>query len=257
MADCERYMGWSGIRDAMYQFGMGILAVTATGGTIFRQGPGGLYPGEVPCASFRDDTLVVMADGTRKKIRDVEVGDYVLATDPVTGKTSFRVVTATMVHDDDDLLDLVVRTGHGLETIHTTDHHRIWDVTRQAWSLAIDLRVGDELLTVGEGHVLVDQLVRVTGHSPMLDLTIDTDHTFYVDGGHGEILVHNSNCFEGVIPSKVVNSNMAHAEQRAVGRAGFADVQSARSALRVLDLRSRPMAFLSGLQMATQYSRLY
>jgi RHS repeat-associated protein len=149
---------------------------------------------EKPCASFRADTSVVMADGSRKKISDVKVGDWVLATDPVTGKTSFRVVTATMVHDDNDLLDLVVRTDHGDETIHTTDHHRAWDETRRAWSLAIDLSVGDQLRSANDKAMFVERLVRISGHSPMLDLTIDTDHTFYVDGGLGGILVHNIEC---------------------------------------------------------------
>jgi RHS repeat-associated protein len=209
MSDCERYMGASGMRDGMYALGMGILAVTATGGSVFRSGRGGLYPGEVPCASFRADTLVVMADGTRKRIGDVEVGDWVLATDPVTGKTSFRVVTATMVHDDDDLLDLVVRTDHGLATIHTTDHHRIWDVTRRSWSLAADLSVGDELQTAAGGRSFVEQLIRVPGHSPMLDLTIDIDHTFYVDGGLGTILVHNANCVSDVL-SELPKGDQAH-----------------------------------------------
>jgi len=38
-----------------------------------------------------------MADGTRKKIEDVKVGDLVLATDPTTGKTEKRKVTALIV----------------------------------------------------------------------------------------------------------------------------------------------------------------
>jgi Pretoxin HINT domain len=135
-----------------------------------------------------------MADGSRKKISDVKIGDWVLATEPVTGRTSFRVVTATMVHDDNDLLDVVVRTERGDEVIHTTDHHRVWDETRRAWSLAIDLSVGDQLRSANDKAMFVERLVRISGHSPMLDLTIDTDHTFYVDGGLGEIFVHNIEC---------------------------------------------------------------
>jgi hypothetical protein len=153
----------------------------------------------------------VMADATRKKIGDIKVGDYVLATDPVTGRTSFRVVTETMVHDDNDLLDLVVRTDDGLETIHTTDHHRIWDATRQAWSLAIDLGIGDELRTVGDDRAFVEQLVRIPGHSPMLDLTVDIDHTFYVDGGTGAFPVHNQNCAGVSFTEKQLQKKYKHA----------------------------------------------
>lgn len=44
--------------------------------------------------SFTGDTPVLMADGTRKPIKDVEVGDTILATDPETGDTGPRKVTA-------------------------------------------------------------------------------------------------------------------------------------------------------------------
>ncbi len=41
--------------------------------------------------SFTGDTLVLMADGTRKPIKDVKLGDKVMATDPITvNRTGFR-----------------------------------------------------------------------------------------------------------------------------------------------------------------------
>ena len=93
-----------------------------------------------------DGGVVCLANGTTKPIRDVHVGDSVLATDPATGKTTARTVTATMAHDDNDLLDLTIRDGDGHEgVLKTTDHHRVWDVTRNAWVLAADLAVGDQL----------------------------------------------------------------------------------------------------------------
>jgi RHS repeat-associated protein len=155
--------------------------------------PGGekMSPGCLP-ASFREDTPVVMADRTRKKIADVKVGDQVLATDPLTGKTTFRTVTATLTHDDNDLLDLVVKTDTGTETIHTTDHHRIWNETKHSWVLAIDLKSGNELRSENGQHAYVSRLIHIPGHRSMLDLTVEIDHTFYVDLGTGAILVHNA-----------------------------------------------------------------
>ncbi|MEU2156246.1 RHS repeat-associated core domain-containing protein [Streptomyces sp. NPDC019396] len=44
--------------------------------------------------SFTADTPVLMADGTRKDIKDVKIGDQILATDPETGQTGPRKVTA-------------------------------------------------------------------------------------------------------------------------------------------------------------------
>ena len=40
-----------------------------------------------------------------------------------------------------------VLTDHGVETIHTTDHHRFWNDTTKAWVEAKDLRRGERLLT--------------------------------------------------------------------------------------------------------------
>ena len=46
--------------------------------------------------SFVPGTKVVMADGSSKPIEEVELGDYVLATDPETGQTVSRKVVATV-----------------------------------------------------------------------------------------------------------------------------------------------------------------
>ncbi|PUB25457.1 hypothetical protein C8K30_107203 [Promicromonospora sp. AC04] len=57
-------------------------------------------------ASFAGTTPVLMADGTHKPIRDVRPGDYVHATDPVSGVNGPRRVIGTFVHSD-TLVDLV------------------------------------------------------------------------------------------------------------------------------------------------------
>jgi len=139
--------------------------------------------------------LSCLANGTTKKIADVRVGDSVLATDPATGKTSARTVTATMSHDDNDLLDLTVRDGDGHEgVLKTTDHHKIWDVSRNAWVLAADLAVGDQLRQDDGTNSSVVTLTHRPGHGQMLDLTVEIDHTFYVLAGDTSVLVHNVGC---------------------------------------------------------------
>jgi Pretoxin HINT domain len=148
----------------------------------------------LPCASFRADTLVLMADGSKKPIGEIELGDKVIATDPVTGKTSVREVTRLFTHIDDDLLDLIVLTDDGVETIHTTDHHRFWNDTRKAWVEAKDLQGGERLLTWDRDLVTVGELKRVPGAVPMLDLTVEYDHTFYVALNGTAVLVHNQTC---------------------------------------------------------------
>jgi Pretoxin HINT domain len=159
----------------------------------------------VPCASFRADTLILMADGTKKPIGEVEVGDKVVATDPVTGKKSIREVTRLFTHIDDDLLDLVVLTDDGVETIHTTDHHRFWNDTRKAWVEANDLQSGERLLTADGDPVTIGQLNRVPGAAPMLDLTIEYDYTFYVALNGTAVLVHNQTC--GIVDDVIAETN--------------------------------------------------
>ncbi len=153
-----------------------------------------IAPKALPCASFRADTLILMADGSKKPIGEVEVGDKVVATDPVTGKTSIREVRRLFTHIDDDLLDVVVLTEDGVDTIHTTDHHRFWNDTTKSWVEAKDLRGGERLLTADGDIVTIGELKRVPGAAPMLDLTIEYDHTFYVALNDTAVLVHNQTC---------------------------------------------------------------
>src|SRR5690606_7255829 len=61
--------------------------------------------------SFAPGTLVLMADGSRKPIEEIKVGDKVLATDPKTGETKAKTVTATILGDGaKDLVKVTIRT---------------------------------------------------------------------------------------------------------------------------------------------------
>jgi len=52
-------------------------------------------------------TEVLLADGTTKPIEDVEIGDQLLATDPVTGETGPREVVVTITSQGrKDLVEL-------------------------------------------------------------------------------------------------------------------------------------------------------
>ena len=62
------------------------------------------------------DTPVLMADGTTKTIREIQAGDNVTSTDPQTGQTGPRRVSATHINIDDDLVDVTVKTEYGGST---------------------------------------------------------------------------------------------------------------------------------------------
>lgn len=84
--------------------------------------------------SFTGDTPVLMADGTRKPIKDVAIGDTVIATDPETGDSGPRKVTALIKGaGDKQLVDLTLDTdgptGTKPGSITATDGHPFWAPT--------------------------------------------------------------------------------------------------------------------------------
>jgi hypothetical protein len=139
--------------------------------------------------SFTSDTEVVMADGSRKKISDVEIGDQVLATDPETDETVAREVTAVFAHED-IVVDLIVDGGG---TVTTTEDHPFWNETDGEWRQAEDLDEDDELRTADGDTITVEGIDDGTERTDTAyNLTVDQTHTFYVTVGDDEALVHNT-----------------------------------------------------------------
>uniref|UniRef100_UPI00215DA6A3 polymorphic toxin-type HINT domain-containing protein n=1 Tax=Streptomyces sp. WELS2 TaxID=2749435 RepID=UPI00215DA6A3 len=142
--------------------------------------------------SFPGGTQVLMADGTHRPIKDVGVGDLVLATDPASGQAWPEPVTDTFRHDTDHLTDITL-TGGG--TLTSTTGHRVY-VAEHGWVHVSDLRVGDRLRTAdGVPQAITALRNRADGASRrVFDLTVEGLHTFYVRSGgrHArDLLVHN------------------------------------------------------------------
>ncbi|WP_459644525.1 polymorphic toxin-type HINT domain-containing protein [Kineococcus sp. NUM-3379] len=145
--------------------------------------------------SFTADTLVVMGDGRRKPIAEIKVGDQVLATDPETGRTAVREVTAVHINNDAEFTDLTVTEPDGDQSvINTTQHHPFWNATTEEWEDAVDLGVGEQLLTDTGQRATVTASRSFIGANVMYNLTVADIHTFYVFAGDTPILVHNTNC---------------------------------------------------------------
>lgn len=152
---------------------------------------------KVAC-SFNKSTQVLMDDGSRKGIGKIKPGEKVQAADPVTGKhAGARTVAASLVHHDDDLTDVAIRTKGGrMATVHTTSRHPFWDATTHTWVPPGRLVPGHRLNTAtGKNSFVV--AVRVTpGSADMYNLTVGQLHTYYVLAGQTPVLVHNSTCPE-------------------------------------------------------------
>jgi hypothetical protein len=141
--------------------------------------------------SFTPETPVLLADGATKMIGAVQIGDEVLATDPITGRTSAEKVTELHRNLDEEFADVTVTEADGgLATIRTTYDHPIWNATDRRWSDAADLADGDSLLA-RTGSATVTDVYRHTGAQFMHNLTVAELHTYYVLAGETPVLVHN------------------------------------------------------------------
>lgn len=95
--------------------------------------------------SFAAGTLVVLADGTRKRIEEVNLRDVVRATDPVTGETAGKAVVATIIGDGvKDLVKVEVgaQVGGKIGSVVATAGHPFWVPELRQWKKATDLRAG-------------------------------------------------------------------------------------------------------------------
>jgi len=128
-----------------------------------------------------------MADGSRKSIEEVNVGDMVLATDPETGETVAREVTHLWVHRD-TVFDVVVDG----DVITTTEDHPFWNESDEEWQRADQLDEGD-LVRGANGHTLEVQgfYKRSARTTTAYNLAVDEVHTYYVGAGEDSVLVHN------------------------------------------------------------------
>lgn len=142
--------------------------------------------------SFTGDTLVLLSDGTRKPIKDIKVGDQVLATDPGTGESSPRPVTALIKGTGEkQLVDITLADGK-TSTLTATDGHPFWVPGLGRWIDADELTTGQWLQTSNGTWVQIAAVTHRTKQATVYNLTVDDLHTYYVLAGATPVLVHNA-----------------------------------------------------------------
>ncbi|MFC7732187.1 polymorphic toxin-type HINT domain-containing protein [Actinomadura keratinilytica] len=146
--------------------------------------------------SFLPGTPVLMADGTRKPIERVRVGDMVWASDPVTGRSGPRRVAARIVGDGPkDLVDLTVdldgSLGGPTARVTATANHPFWVTGVDDYIDADHLAFGDVLGTAGGGRATVVDSSHRRRHATVYNLTVEDLHTYFVGLGGTDVLVHN------------------------------------------------------------------
>lgn len=146
--------------------------------------------------SFPPGTLVLMADGRRKPIERVAVGDLVWAADPETGRTGPRRVTRTIAGaGSKDLVDVVVdldgALGGPTAVVTATANHPFWVAGTRDWIDGGRLVFGDMLAAPDGRRALVVETRRYSAERRVHNLTVEGLHTFYVTVGGLDLLVHN------------------------------------------------------------------
>lgn len=169
--------------------------------------------------SFAGETQVLMADGTKKPISKVKLGEEVLATDPETGEQSPHRVVALIEHPD-ELVDLEV----GESVVRTTEDHPFWNATDQQFEPAAELDPGDEVQSAQGDRITIGGLKAETSHrATAYNLSVEGIHTYHV--GADEVLVHNTCVIPNITARGLQHSFGRHSAQwfgRPVG-AGKAD----------------------------------
>ncbi|GAB2667745.1 polymorphic toxin-type HINT domain-containing protein [Kribbella swartbergensis] len=146
--------------------------------------------------SFKPGTLVLLADGKRKPIEEIKLGDQVVATDPATGKSVSKPVVATIIGKGvKDLVELTMAGSReaGVAEIHkvtATAGHRFYLPASRMWVDAEDLRVGARLSTDSSAKVAgLVEIRRYAAPATVYNLTILGIHTYHV--GLMSALTHN------------------------------------------------------------------
>jgi hypothetical protein len=129
-----------------------------------------------------------MADGSTKAIKDIKVGDLVLATDPETGEQGPRRVTHLWIHQD---VVVNLRFADG-SAVTTTEDHPFWNHSDRQWQEAQRLDRGDLLHTSRAISAAVEGIDwKSVRHEMAYNLTVDDIHTYHVMADDSAVLVHN------------------------------------------------------------------
>ncbi|MFJ8870126.1 RHS repeat-associated core domain-containing protein [Streptomyces sp. NPDC102473] len=165
--------------------------------------------------SFLPGTKVLGANGKTKPIKDVKLGDKIVATDPKTGRTTVREVVRTITTEDDKhFVDLTITAEHegvngkagtkdggkradeanshsSTATLTSTINHPFWSPSAKQWIEAGDLTPGMTLHTADGDTATLTATHTFEQRQRTHDLTIRDIHTYYVLAGSTPVLVHN------------------------------------------------------------------
>lgn len=158
---------------------------------------------------FAAGTIVLMADGSTKRIEEVGEGDVVLADDPLTvrGPEPHKV---TQIHRTATyrLVRLQVGEVNGGGELVATGSHPFW--TRRGWVTAEELTVRDVLTDDAGRPVSIRAIALESRDARTFNLSVDGTHTFFVVAGETPVLVHNTDPWDILFTHGSVKPTFEH-----------------------------------------------
>ena len=145
--------------------------------------------------SFSPETEVLLADGSWKKLKDFNGSETLLGNNPDT-PSGARTCKVEAVIDGNtyEFYDIGLDTnGDGLadgNSVKSTPLHPFF--TRRGWVYARDLKLGDEVKTDKELFLPVRKHEKLSGYSPCYNLSVETEHCYFVKVAGQAVVVHNA-----------------------------------------------------------------
>jgi hypothetical protein len=154
------------------------------------------------------NSLITLADGTFKKIKDVQVGDIVKTIDESTKLPSQNMVLDVI--DKGELPSFEITQLDGTKLI-TTGNHKVltidpWTKTH-SWKTTEELKSGDLMVQASNDNFITVPVVSVTklpDKAHMFDLCIEKNHNFIANNTvvHNCILSHGAS---GILKGKLMD----------------------------------------------------
>lgn len=134
-----------------------------------------------------ENTLIMMGDGTYKKIKDIRIGDFVMSFNDVTGCNEPQKVTNVF---NNGIKDVVRLKTSNIASLVATPSHKVY--VGNGFKNIGDLNKASDIVylsSIIHGEIRPAQIDSITPHglSHVYDIEVENNHNYYANG----ILVHN------------------------------------------------------------------
>ncbi|MBX7146952.1 MAG: hypothetical protein K1X44_06565 [Alphaproteobacteria bacterium] len=136
---------------------------------------------------FVAGTLISMADGTKKPIEQIRVGDMVLSYQRLMDHPIGKRVTFTSRREEQSLYQLTTMDGR---TFRATGEHPFLttaDITKPVYKALKDLTTQDMLVSEGGREIRIKDVRALPETATVYNITVEEYHTYIAEG----IRVHN------------------------------------------------------------------